>query len=636
MYCTFGVFAHVDAGKTTLSEQVLYKCSVIRSLGRVDHKNSFMDNTDVERKRGITVFSQQAGLSYGGVDFFLVDTPGHIDFSPEMERALSAIDIAVVVISAPAGIQAQTEKIWKLTRKYSVPVVFFINKIDQPGADWEQVVASIQKKFSQDAVLCDGKINDEVVEKSVIISEEMLDKYIDGSITEDEKLESYRIAFSKRLVYPIITGSAIKGGGVDTLLDQLCILAYKNYDAEGKLSALAYKVRYDNRGTRLTFLKILSGTLKVKDVLGEEKVDQLYMCSGGKMTSIETASAGQLVAAVGLSVKSGKIIGQDQRDIAADTVAVMMSTVCFDGNVGVRKVLDCLRRLEDEQPELNVGFNTASGEITISVLGDIQLEVLKEQMAERFGIDVWFSNSRIMYKETISGSVIGYGHFEPLRHYAEVHLELSELPRGSGIEFESKCSTDFLAKNWQNLIKTHVFEKTHVGDLTGSPLTDIKIKLLNGRAHEKHTEGGDFREATYRAIRQGVFKGNTILLEPQYDFEIEVDNSISGRIISDIRKMSGETLPPETTGEKSIVRGKCPVSELNGYMRELMSFTKGRAIASYTFGGYRECHNPSQVIEDIGYERERDVENTADSVFCSHGAGFNVKWSQVEEYIHLS
>ena len=436
-------------------------------------------------------------------------------------------------------------------------------------------------------------------------------------------------------MYPVLTGCALNGTGVDDLIDELGRLVYKEYDDNVPVSACVYKVRYDARGTRMSYMKILSGTLKVKDTLDGEKIDQLYISSGGRLLPAQSASAGELVAAVGLTASSGMIIGAGKCSLVRNIVPVMKAKVNVDPKLGLQKTYDFLKIMEDELPELSLVYDSGLNDISISVLGDVQLEVLKEEASSRFGMELSFEDSRVMYKETIKGSAVGYGHFEPLRHYAEVHVRLDQLPRGRGIEFASECSTDFLAKNWQNLIQTHVFEKQHIGDLTGSPLADVKITLLAGRAHLKHTEGGDFREATYRAIRNAVFKAETVLLEPLYRFEIEVENNLSGRVISDIKKMSGETDVPETLGETTVLRGVCPVSELNGYYKELLSFTKGKVIVSYIFSGYGECHDSDQVIDAIGYDRERDVENTADSVFCSHGAGFPVKWYDAEKYMHL-
>lgn len=635
MYLTFGILAHVDAGKTTLSEQILYKTFVIRDPGRVDHKNTLLDNTEIERRRGITVYSEQAVFEKDGNTYFLVDTPGHIDFSPEMERTLSILDVAVIVISATDGIQSHTETIWRLVRKHEIPAIFFINKTDLPGADVNRVCADIRRRFTCDAVLVRYGDRAELIERSIGTSDELVDKYLEGEITPEEEKNACKIAFSSCTIYPILCGSAINGEGVDELIGELGRLTYTEYDCNAPVSACVYKVKYDNRGTRMTYLKILSGELHVKDLIGGEKVDQLYVSCGGKLRSVQNASAGELVSAVGLSVPSGRIIGDCERVISCDIVPVMNAKVIVDPNYGQQKTYDCLKILNDEQPELYLEYDATLGDIRVSVLGDVQLEVLKDEASARFGIELSFEESRVMYKETIKGSSVGYGHFEPLRHYAEVHVRLDELPRGSGIEFASECSTDFLAKNWQNLVKTHVFEKQHIGDLTGSPLTDVRITLLAGRAHQKHTEGGDFREATYRAVRNAVFRAETVLLEPLYRFEIEVENNLGGRVISDIIRMSGESEVPETLGNTTILRGECSVAELNGYYKELLSFTKGRAIVSYAFAGYGECHNSDEVIKAVGYDRERDVQNTADSIFCSHGAGFSVKWYDSEKYMHL-
>ena len=635
MYLTFGILAHVDAGKTTLSEQILYKTSVIRSAGRVDHRNTLLDNTDIERRRGITVFSEQASFEKDGNTFFLVDTPGHIDFSPEMERSLSILDAAVIVVSAVSGIQSHTETIWRLVRKYSIPTMFFINKTDLAGADKEKVYGDIRRKFSGDAVMISDEHRTELLDKSLEASDELLEKYLDSKLTDEEEQKAYKKAFSECKVFPVLCGSALEGEGVSELIDELCRLSYKEYDENSDASACVYKVKYDNKRTRLTYMKILSGAVGVKDMLGGEKIDQLYKVSGGKLRPTSRAAAGELVAAVGLSAKSGQIIGSGSRTITKNIVPVMTAKVEYDEKQGFSETFECFKLLEDEQPEISLEYDTSLKELRISYLGDVQLEVLREEIKDRFGLEVGFSDSRVMYKETIKGASVGYGHFEPLRHYAEVHVRLNELPRGSGIVFDSECSTDFLSKNWQNLIMTHVFEKQHLGDLTGSPLTDVKVTLLTGRAHLKHTEGGDFREATYRAVRNAVFRADTVLLEPLYNFEIEVENSLVGRVISDIIRMSGETESPQTLGETSVVRGICSVSELNGYYKELLSFSKGRAIVSYSFAGYGKCHNSDAVIEAIGYDRERDVENTADSVFCSHGAGFPVKWYDAEKYMHL-
>ncbi len=636
MYKTIGILAHVDAGKTTLSEQILYRCGAVRTLGKVDRGDTVLDHDPTERRRNITIFSDQAVFSYADSTITLVDTPGHTDFSPEMERVLSVLDCAVIVVSCVEGVQSHTELIWKLLETYGVPAVFFLNKTDRVGADVTHTLLQIRSRCSNDAVLLDEGL-EACAESLAERDETLLERYLDYGFDDSRLwLDSAAQMTMHRRLFPAFSGSALSGDGIDRLLRGIDVLVKTWYDAEGSLAARVYKVRHDSQGSRVTFLKVTSGTLHVRESIRDEKISEIRQYKGGRFSSVQEVSAGQLCAVTGLHLPVGTVIGDASSVLPPQLTPLLSASVFFDDSVPVQNVLRMLRTIEDEEPQMRVMWQESARQIQICVMGPIQLEVLAEQCVRRFGIEISFGTCEVLYQETIDAPVIGCGHYEPLRHYAEVQLLLRPLPRGSGIRFSSACPTDELKLNWQRLIETHVYEKTHRGAMCGFPLTDVVVILLTGRAHEKHTEGGDFRQATYRAIRQALFKTHSVLLEPFYRFQISVPPENIGRVLSDLEKKSAVYDAPESGQELVSVRGRCPASELMEYNAALSSFTKGRGILRVTFDGYDRCHNADSVIDSHPYNRDADFENTADSVFCAHGAGYNVRWDLASEKMHCT
>lgn len=641
---TIGILAHVDAGKTTFSEQVLYHTNSIRNRGRVDHKNSFLDIHNIERERGITIFSDQAIFEIGESTYYLIDTPGHMDFSSEMERALSILDYAILIISGVEGIQGHTETIWSLLRKYNVPTFFFINKLDRTGASLEKIIEEIRENLTSDLCYI-SKLNDLDDELIEFISERddiLLERYFNGDYNEKDWIISLKSLIKEGKIFPCLSGSALQDEGIDKFLSAFNELTISNYNEESNFSGRVYKIKYDENGTRLTFIKALNGSLKVRDEVSYgkeneiiEKVSSIRLYNGSKFSTIDKVVAGDVFAVTGLTrAKAGEGLGLLKDDINFNMVPTLMSKVIFDKSNNIKDVLRYFRILESEDPALNVIWNEVLQEIQVSIMGKIQLEVLKEVVNERFNLKIDFGPCEIMYKETIGNVTYGYGHFEPLKHYAEVHLKLESNNRGEGITFENKCHADDLTTGNQNLIKTHIFERNHHGLLTGSPITDIKFTLLTGRAHNKHTEGGDFREATFRAIRQGLEKTENILLEPYYKFKIDVELDYMGRIISDIQKLNGSFNPPDTRLNKVTITGRGPVSTFMDYSSEILTFTKGKGSINLIFDGYDVCHNTEEVIERLAYNKNADIEYSSSSVFCSKGQGFVVPWDKVEEYIH--
>ncbi len=633
MFKSIGILAHVDAGKTTLSEQILFRCGAVRTLGKVDRGDTVLDHDPTERRRGITIFADQAVFRYRNSEITLVDTPGHADFSPEMERALGVLDCAVVVVSCVEGVQAHTETIWRLLEFYRVPTIFFLNKTDRAGADVSRTLHQLQMRCSDDTMLFDGdpgSFAEALAERDETLLEHYLDQGFDVSLWQDA---ASRMTMERR-VFPAFSGSALTGDGVDRLLEGIETLIRTRYDAEAAFSARVYKVRHDAAGSPVTFLKVLSGMLCTKDSVLDEKVNEIRIYNGGRFTSVSQAKAGQLCAVTGLHLPVGTCIGDGISALPPKLTPLLSAAVLFDSSIPVQNVLRMLRTLEAEEPQMVVLWEESAQQIQIRVMGEIQLEVLAEQCAGRFGIPVTFGKCEILYQETIAAPVLGCGHYEPLRHYAEVHVLLRPLPRGSGIRFMSACPTDELKLNWQRLIETHVFEKTHRGALCGFPVTDVEVVLLTARAHEKHTEGGDFRQATYRAIRQGLFRANSVLLEPFYRYVIRVPSDCVGRVMSDLEKMSASYDAPETQADGVCVRGRCPASEMMEYKTVLSAFSKGRGTMQVVFDGYDLCHNADAVIEAHPYNRDADYENTADSVFCAHGAGYNVRWDLATEKMH--
>ena len=633
---TIGVLAHVDAGKTTFSEQILYHTKSIRSRGRVDHKNSFLDSHDIEKERGITVFSDQAVFEIGKSKYYLIDTPGHIDFSCEMERAMGIMDYAIIVISAVEGVQSHTETVWKLLRKYKVPTFFFINKLDRTGADLENVINEIKANLTENICYIESitEIKEELIEFIAERDEELLENYFNGKYNKE-----LRSLIKEGNIFPCFAGSALQDEGISEFLNSLEELTVTNYNENEEFSGIVYKVRHDNNGTRITFIKALSGILKVRDEINngdfKEKISGIRIYNGNKFSTVDKAVAGDIFAVTGLtSLSVGDGVGALKEKLKFNMIPTLMSSVIFDKTCNAKEILGYFRILEAEDPALNVTWNETLQEIHVHIMGKIQLEVLKEVILERFKFNVDFGPCEIIYKETINNIVNGYGHFEPLKHYAEVHLKLESISRGSGIIFENKCHTDNLTTGHQNLIKTHLFERKHNGILTGSEITDIKVTLLTGRAHNKHTEGGDFREATFRALRQGLEKADNILLEPFYKFTIDVELEYMGRVLSDIQRLYGTFNSPETSLNKVRITGRGPVSTFMNYSMELIAFTKGRGNINLIFDGYDICHNTQEVIEKRAYNKNADIEYSSNSVFCSKGQGFIVPWNEAEKYMH--
>lgn len=632
-----GILAHVDSGKTTLSEALLYQSGNISRLGRVDHRNSFLDTFSLERNRGITIFSKQAVLKYKDTEFTLLDTPGHVDFSAETERTLQVLDYAVLVISATDGIQSHTQTLWKLLAKYNVPCFIFINKMDLDGADREQVVSELKTKFSDGCVDFDRNNTSEFYENIALCDEKLLNQYYES---ETIKKDDIITCIKSRKIFPCRFGSALRLEGVVEFLE--CLYSYTEtpkYSSE--FAGKVYKISED-KGQRLTFLKITGGSLKVKEILKSdknehsEKVNQIRIYSGDKFSTVDEAAAGTVCAVTGITFAGpGDGLGTEENTGLPVLEPVLTYRLELPDDINAHTALEKMKILEAEDPQLKVVWNERPGEIQVQLMGDVQLEVLQSIIAERFGINVFFGKGNIIYKETIEDTVEGVGHFEPLRHYAEVHLLLKPAKRDSGIVFKSNCKEDLLDKNWQRLILTHLYEKTHIGVLTGSPITDMEITLVSGKAHAKHTEGGDFRQATYRAVRHGMRCAKSVLLEPVYEFTLEVPTENIGRAMTDIQRMHGNFSTPETTGDCSVISGTAPVSTMYDYSREVIQYTHGKGKLICTLKGYEPCHNADEVIENIGYDCDSDTDNSCDSVFCSHGAGYTVKWNEVKSHMHL-
>ena len=634
-----GILAHVDSGKTTLSEAMLYRAGVTRRLGRVDHKDAFLDTDALEKARGITIFSKQALLTAGDTDITLLDTPGHVDFSTETERTLQVLDYAVLVVSGTDGVQSHTETLWRLLRRYHVPTFVFVNKMDLPGMERQELLAQLNRRLGEGFVDFGAEQADRD-EALALCDENLMDRMLDAGQLQDAGLIP---AIARRHVFPCWFGAALKLEGVDALLDGLDRYT-RSAPALEAFGAKVFKVSQDEQGARLTWLRVTGGELKVKAQLtgeadGEpwaEKANQLRLYSGAKYTLTEAIGPGQVCAVTGLTkARPGEGLGAERDSDLPVLEPVLSYQVLLPEGADVHAALGKLHRLEEEEPQLHVVWNETLGEIHVQLMGEIQLEVLRSLLAERFGLAVEFGPGGILYKETITEPMEGVGHYEPLRHYAEVHLKLEPLPRGSGMQFAADCREEVLDKNWQRLVLTHLEEKQHLGVLTGSPLTDVKITLIAGRAHLKHTEGGDFRQATYRAVRQGLMLAKSQLLEPWYAFRLEVPAENIGRAMSDIQRMEGTFDPPESGEETAVLTGFAPVSTMRSYPMEVVSYTRGRGHLSLTLDGYRPCHNAQEVIAAIGYEPEHDLDNPADSVFCAHGAGFVVPWDQVRSHMHV-
>lgn len=639
-----GILAHVDAGKTTLAENILYKSGSIRKAGRVDHGDTFLDTDAQERTRGITIFSKQAEFSWEGMEITMLDTPGHVDFSAEMERTLQVLDYALLVISGADGVQGHVLTLWNLLMRYRIPVFLFVNKMDQPWTDRGRLLRELQERFGSQCIdfmaqtAYSGRDYEQFLENVAVCDELLLEKYLDrGSITEEE----IAALIADRKVFPCFFGSALKGDGVEELLNGVVKFA-RRHEYPDSFGARVYKIGRDSAGNRLTYLKITGGRLQVKQsVRGkagdwEEKADQIRIYSGVKYTLEKEAPAGTVCAVTGLSrTFSGEGLGEEPGSVIPVLAPVMTYRIVLPPGCDIPTMYKDLCQLEEEEPQLHIVWKEQLGEIHVQLMGEVQIEILKKLIEDRFGVSVEFDEGSILYKETIRTAAEGVGHYEPLRHYAEVHLLMEPGEAGSGLVFDTRCGEDELARNWQRLILTHLEEKEHPGILTGAPITDMKITLAAGRAHLKHTEGGDFRQATYRAVRHGLHRAECVLLEPVYEFRLELPSAMIGRAMADIQAMSGRFDAPLTEGDVSVLTGTAPAAGMQGYQAVLTAYSGGSGKLFCSLKGYEPCHNAEEVIARIGYEAERDMDNPSSSVFCAHGAGFLVEWQDVEQYMHL-
>lgn len=625
-----GILAHVDAGKTTLAEAMLYRTGKLRKIGRVDHGDTALDTHTLERERGITIFASQAVFSTDKMEVTLLDTPGHVDFSSETERTLGVLDYAILVISGLDGVQSHTLTLWKLLRLYGVPTFVFVTKMDFARKSREEIIENLNSELDGDFV----DFGDEAAmsEGVALCSESMMEKYLGGETVDEREIAE---AIKLRQVFPCFFGSGLKLDGIDEFIDAL-----EKYTIQPEYSeafgAKVFKISHDPQGVRLTHIKVTGGSIKVREMIGDEKISGIRIYSGAKFTTADEGKSGEICALTGLDkTHNGQGLGFEAAGERPTLEPVMNYRVVLPDGCDADTILPKLRELEEEDPQLHVTWNSHLKEIHVGLMGDVQAEILKSIVAERFGVKIDIDSGRVMYRETIENKVEGIGHYEPLRHYAEVHLIMEPLPRGSGLVFRTDCSEDTLDRNWQRLILMHLGEKQHLGVLTGSPITDMRITLAAGRAHIKHTEGGDFRQATYRAVRQGLMQAKSKLLEPYFSFRLEVPSEQIGRAINDIRMRSGSFDSPEESGGISVLRGRAPVTELNGYASEVAAYTGGRGRLYCESAGYDDCHNAEKVIAELAYDPEADLENTPDSVFCAHGGGFGVKWNKVGEYMHL-
>lgn len=631
---TMGILAHVDAGKTTLSEALLYKTENIRRLGRVDNRDAFLDTNEMERARGITIFAKQAVMPWRDNQITLLDTPGHVDFSAEMERTLQVLDYAILLISGADGVQAHTRTLWRLLHKYQIPTFIFINKMDQPGTDRGLLLAQLRSELNDNCIdFTDGETAS-MHEAAAMCDETALEQFLDCGAVDADRLKTM---IRQRIIFPCYFGSALKLDGVDALLDGIDTYA----DAPAypqEFSARVFKISRDAQGSRLTHVKITGGSLAVRAVLTDqqEKVNQIRVYSGDKYEVVSEAEAGMVCAVTGLTATvPGQGLGAAAEAVLPLLVPVLTYRVLLPEGQDAVQMLPRLRQIEEEEPELGIEWDEQSQEIRAQIMGDVQLEILKHMILERFGVDVSFGTGSIVYKETIRSCVEGVGHFEPLRHYAEVHLILEPGEPGSGIQYALQCSEDILDRNWQRLVLTHLAEREHRGVLTGSPVTDIRITLVSGRAHQKHTEGGDFRQATYRAVRQGLMQAESVLLEPYYDFRLEIPQTLIGRAMTDIEKMKGTFEPPLISGEDAVLSGAVPVVTAQNYSKDVIAYSKGQGQWAVSLKGYLPCHNAEEIIDQFRYDPEFDFDHPTGSVFCSHGAGYTISWDLVKDYMHL-
>ncbi len=631
---TVGVLAHVDAGKTTLSEQILYRTGRLRKIGRVDHQDAFLDNFELERARGITIFSKQALFELDHRDITLLDTPGHVDFSAEMERTLQVLDYAILIISGADGVQGHTQTLWKLLQTYHIPTFLFVNKMDQDGTDRENLCLELKKKLSDGCIVFDEDKDASLFYEEIAMTDEVaLDQFMEDNSVDRETI--CRL-IQEQKVYPVYYGSALKGEGVEALLRGLDTLTIPpSYHRE--FGAKVFKITRGDQGERLTHMKITGGALKVKTAFGNlGKADQIRCYHGKKYTLLEEATAGTVCAVTGLDgTSAGQGLGREEMAGSPILEPVLSYQMILPEGTDIPSVLRNLKILEEEEPMLHASWDSHLMEIHVQLMGQVQTEILKSILLSRFHLEVEFGPGKILYKETVQKPVIGIGHYEPLRHYAEVQLLIEPGERGSGLVCQSRCSEDLLDKNWQRLILTHIEEKEHLGVLAGMPLTDVIISILAGRAHKKHTEGGDFRQATYRAIRQGLKKAENILLEPWYTYHLEIPSGQVGRAMTDIQQMSGTLDPAQTDGEYTILTGIAPAVGLQDYQKEVWTYTKGKGRLSLRLKGYLPCHNQEEVLAALDYDSERDLDNPTGSVFCAHGAGYVVPWDKVGEYAHI-
>ncbi len=645
MYKTIGVLAHVDAGKTTFSEQLLFHTESIKERGRVDHKDAYLDNHAIERQRGITIFAEQGRIHYNDDIYTLIDTPGHIDFSPEMERAISVMDYAILIISAVDGIEGHTETVWNLLRQYHVPTFIFINKIDREGADVAAVMQDILKEFSVDALLLEEQVNEVDVSEHIIewIAERdeiLLELYMESEIEPSKFFNALQKMIQKEQAFICMAGSALKDIGIKEFFKQFALLTKTDYDSHSPFQGRVFKIRHDQQNQRITFIKALRGTLKVRDefTFGErtERITEIRLYNGNQFEPVQQVEAGEIFAVKGLTnAQIGDVLGDEEQNLEHfELVPTLQAKVVYNGTEHIKEILRIFRLLEAEEPTLQVVWSEKFQEIHVHVMGVIQLEVLVEIIRERFAIDVQFGDPKILYMETIQNTVTGYGHFEPLKHYAEVHLKMEPAPRGSGIQFVNVCHADDLSIGHQRLIEKHLFERDHHGLLTGYPITDIKFTLLTGRAHNKHTEGGDFREATFRALRQGLEQANNLLLEPYYRFKMKASTDYIGRMMTDIQQASGTFEPPIMSENQVTITGKVPVSTFMNYSTTYAAYTNGKGALTLQFAGYDICHNSEEVIEQIGYDKNADPEYTSSSIFCAKGKGYVLPWDEAEEAMH--
>lgn len=631
-----GILAHVDAGKTTLSESLLYTSGKIGKLGRVDNKDAYLDTYDLEKERGITIFSKQAIFELEGIQVTLLDTPGHVDFSAEMERTLQVLDYAILVVSGADGVQGHTKTLWRLLNLYQIPTFIFINKMDQFGTDKDNLIKELKKQLSDGCIDFQHGKTEEFYDQLAMCDEKIMEEFLETGHIEDFEIKK---AIKDRKVFPCVFGSALKLQGVEELMQ--CISHHVIIPTYGEtFGAKIFKVTRDEQGNRLTHFKITGGKLKVKDVLSthswEDKVNQIRIYSGQKFEAVSEVLAGTVCAVTGLSKAiPGEGLGMEEASEAPILEPVLIYQMILPEGCDPRVMIPKLRQIEEEEPELHIFWDEELQEIQVRIMGEVQIEILQNLIETRFGVQVTFQDGGIIYKETIANIVEGVGHFEPLRHYAEVHLLLEPGERGSGLIFESKCSEDILGKSWQRLVLHHLEEKAHKGVLTGSEITDMKITLVSGRAHNKHTEGGDFREATWRAVRQGLMESQSVLLEPYYSFQLELPEKMVGRAMTDIDKMNGTSEISHSDGEMAVLVGSGPVSTMRNYQKEVIAYTKGNGRLFCSLKGYEQCHNPEEIIKGIGYDPERDLSNTTSSVFCSQGSGFVVPWYEVKNYMHL-